>query len=387
MGYSSYFCGKKPHMSQYHRLKVNSIKRETNEAVSVGFEVPENLKDKFQFVAGQYLTLEKEIAGKNIRRSYSICSSPKEDHLKVAVKQIANGKFSTWVNNKLQVGDEMNVFLPEGRFIHQPNSATEGKTYIAFAAGSGITPIMSILQSILTSEKNSKFVLVYGNKTPEQTIFYNDLIALKNNYSDRFYIDFVYSRLKKEAAVLKFLKKSLFRKKEENPKTKDAILGRIEKNTVDYIVNGKFKTHNFDEYYLCGPQEMTSMIAEYLENKGVDENRIHYELFVTETAEEMEIDTKDEGKTKITVILDDEEVTFEMDKKTRVLDAIMEEDLDPPYSCQGGICSSCLAQIHEGKAKMAVNQILTEEEVEDGLVLTCQAHPTTDTLVVDYDDI
>src|SRR5699024_849494 len=185
-------------MSNFHKLRVKSIERETPEAVSVGFEVPAELKDEFNYTAGQYLTLEKEIAGRKFRRSYSICSSPESGELKVAVKQIADGRFSSWVNRKLKVGDYLNVFLPEGRFVYEPLSPEKERTFVAFVAGSGITPVMAILQSVLISEPKSKFVLVYGNRTPEDTIFYKDLLELQKEHPDRLFVEFVYSRLKKE---------------------------------------------------------------------------------------------------------------------------------------------------------------------------------------------
>lgn len=373
-------------MSNFHKLRVKDINRETTDAVSVGFEVPATLKDEFKYTAGQYLTLEKEIAGRKFRRSYSICSSPESGDLRVAVKQIADGRFSTWVNRNLKVGDELNVFLPEGRFVYEPLSSEKERTFVAFVAGSGITPVMAILQSVLISEPKSKFVLVYGNRTPEDTIFFKDLLELKEEHPDRLFIEFVYSRLKKEKSGGGRLRK-LFGKKEPAPKKEEGHRGRIEKEMVEYIVSDKFKEHKVSNFYLCGPEAMINMTSDVLAEKGVPEHKIHYELFVTADNGREEAKENMEGKTAITVILDEEEVTFEMDRSARVLDAAMEEDLDPPYSCRGGICSSCIAQIVEGEVEMVNNQILTKGEIEDGLVLTCQAHPKTDKLVVDYDDV
>jgi len=354
-------------MSKFHELQVKTIDRETPQAVSVGFEIPSKLKDEFRFVAGQYLTLEKEIAGRKFRRSYSICTSPKKETLKVTVKEVEGGLFSVWVNKKLKVGDSLNVFLPEGRFTFEPARRNgHPKSYAAFAAGSGITPVMSILQNVLETEPHSRFVLVYGNKTPDQTIFYKDLLELQKQFPDRLFIEFVYSKSKEE--------KSFF--------------GRIERSTVNYVVKNKFKHHDFEGFYLCGPEPMIDMVSGVLQENGVDKTKIHQELFVADN-QEKEIDKAAQvsGKTKVTVMLDGEETTFEMDRSQRVLDAIMDEGLDPPYSCQGGICSSCMAQLSEGKVEMVNNQILTDEEVEEGSVLTCQSHPTTPTLYVDYDDI
>lgn len=360
---SSYFCKKNVGMAQFHELRVKTIKRETAEAVSVGFDVAPDLKDEFAFEAGQYLTLEKKIAGKKFRRSYSICTSPESGDLKVAVKQTVDGRFSTWVNNKLKVGHTLNVFLPEGRFTFK-SSPAEAKTYVAFAAGSGITPVMGILKSVLQSSKTSKFILVYGNKTPKHTIFYKDLLELQQNYPERLFVEFIYSRSK------------------EN----QSFFGRIERSTVNYIIKNKFKNHNFGSFYLCGPASMIDLVSGVLKEHKIADDRIHHELFVTKNSNAPQ--RKDtSNKTTVTVILDEEETTFEMDRGTRVLQAIKAEDLDPPYSCQGGICSSCMALVTEGEVEMVNNQILTDGEIEDGLVLTCQSHPTTDKLTVDYDDV
>ncbi len=353
-------------MSHFHELRVKAIRRETPEAVSLEFEVPDELKSDFQFVAGQYLTLEKEIAGKKFRRSYSICTSPQSGELKVAVKEVEKGLFSVWVNNKLKEGDTLNVFLPEGRFVYKSESPENEKNYAAFAAGSGITPIMAILKDVLEAEPNSKFVLVYGNKTPAQTMFFKELLQLQSQYQDRLYIEFVYSRTKED----------------------DAFFGRIERGTVNFVLKNRFKTTDFDAFYLCGPGQMIDMVSEVLTENGVNDSKIHHELFVAkDDAKKNEEEGATTGKTTVTVILDEEETTFEMDRSQRVLDAIMDEGLDPPYSCQGGICSSCMAQIKEGQVTMVNNQILTDEEVEEGLTLTCQAHPTTATLIVDFDNI
>ena len=373
-------------MSRFHELRVNTIDRETPEAVSVGFEVPEELKEDFKYTAGQYLTLEKNIAGKSFRRSYSICSPPESGTLKVAVKEIADGRFSSWVNKRLKIGDKLNVFLPEGRFVFEPKHSEESKAYIAFSAGSGITPVMAILQSVLQSEPNSKFVLVYGNKTPEDTIFYKDLIKLKDKYPERFFVEFAYSRLKEEKSPLGFLKKKLFKKETQDNTEPKPIYGRIKSETADFVLKDKYKDLDFKEFYLCGPNAMIKTISKSLKDHGVSEDKIHFELFITED-EVVEVEKLGTGKTEITVILDDEELTFEMDRQERVLDAIMDQGMDPPYSCQGGICSSCMAQVEEGETTMANNQILTEREVKSGLVLTCQAHPTTPKLTVNYDDV
>lgn len=374
-------------MSNFHELRVNSIERETAEAVIVGFDVPAELQSEFNYTAGQYLTLEKEIAGTKFRRSYSICTSPESGELKVAVKQIADGRFSSWVNTRLKEGDRLNVFLPEGRFVYQPSQNSEQKTFVAFVAGSGITPVMAILQSVLISEPHSKFILVYGNKTPEQTIFYKDLLKLQEKYPDRLIVEFVYSRVKEEKSALGLLKNKLFKKKADKSEENDFHRGRISREIVELMVKEKYQDHSFSNFYLCGPQAMINMATEVLKENEIPEHKIHFELFVAEVKEEDQPTFDASEKTTLTIILDGEETTMEIDRSKRVLDAAMEADLDPPYSCRGGICSSCIALITEGEVEMVNNQILTEGEVADGLVLTCQAHAKTDRLVVDYDDI
>ena len=350
-------------MKNFHSLTIKEVVRETPKSVSIVFNVPEDLKPTFKFTAGQYITIKKEIDGEELRRSYSICSTPNSGELKVSVKEVADGRFSSYANNELKAGDQLEVFLPEGKFTFIPSADAGHRTYAAFAAGSGITPVMSIIKTALTEEEHSKFVLVYGNRTPEETIFFKELLELQASYPDRFFVEFVYSRTQNE----------------------NSFFGRIERSTVNFVMKNKFKGHNFSDVYLCGPEEMIDLVSEVLQENNLPKENIHFELF--SSSEEGEVETVLEGKPQITVMVDDEETTFVMDQKTRILDAVLDQDLDAPYSCQGGICSSCIARITEGKAEMAKNQILTDDEVEEGLTLTCQAHPTTPTIKIDYDDV
>jgi len=350
-------------MKNFHSLTIKEVVRETPKSVSIVFNVPEDLKPTFKFTAGQYITIKKEIDGEELRRSYSICSTPNSGELKVSVKEVADGRFSSYANNELKAGDQLEVFLPEGKFTFIPSADAGHRTYAAFAAGSGITPVMSIIKTALTEEEHSKFLLVYGNRTPEETIFFKELLELQASYPDRFFVEFVYSRTQNE----------------------NSFFGRIERSTVNFVMKNKFKGHNFSDVYLCGPEEMIDLVSEVLQENKLPKENIHFELF--SSSEEGEVEANLDGKTQITVIVDDEEKTFIMDQKKNILDAVLDEDLDAPYSCQGGICSSCIARITEGKAEMAKNQILTDDEVEEGLTLTCQAHPTTPTIRIDYDDV
>lgn len=349
-------------MSKFYPLKIKEIIRETSQAVSISFEIPENLKDEFNFSAGQYITIRTQIDGEELRRAYSLCSAPNSEEFKVTVKEVEGGKFSVIANNKLSAGDVLEVHPPEGKFIFNPGE--ERKNYAAFAAGSGITPVLSIIKTMLRDEAHSKFVLTYGNKSIDDTIFFKELLELQSKFPHRLFVEFVYSRTREE----------------------NSHFGRIETSTVNYVMKNKFKDHPFDKFYLCGPEQMINHVSEVLKTNGVSEDQIQFELF-TATAEEKEIEGDTDGQTAVTITVDDEEFSFSMDRAAVVLDIALENDIDVPYSCQGGICSSCMARITEGKAEMSKNQILTDEEIEEGFILTCQAHPTTPTLKVDFDDV
>ena len=350
-------------MSTFYSLKIKEIIRETPQAVSIAFEIPEDLKSEFSFKAGQYITIKTEIDGKEVRRAYSLCSPPEGNSFKVTVKEVKDGKFSVIANNKLKAGDTLEVHPPEGKFVFEPDKDTKGEIYAAFAAGSGITPVLSILKTVLNQEPLSRFVLVYGNRNPDETIFFKELLNLQLKFPDRLFIEFVYSRCKEE----------------------NCHYGRIEKGTVNYVTRNKFKEEDFAKFYLCGPEEMIDEVKQVLLSNDIPENRITFELF--STSDEGEVQADIEGKTEVTVTVDDEETIFTMPQNTTVLEAALDQGLDVPYSCQGGICSSCVARITEGEATMKKNSILVDSEIEEGLILTCQAHPTTKNLKVDYDDV
>ncbi|WP_418510468.1 2Fe-2S iron-sulfur cluster-binding protein [Corallibacter sp.] len=351
-------------MAQFHKLTIKDIQRETDKSVTISFHIPETLKSEFSFTAGQYITLRTTLNGNEVRRDYSLCSSPKSGEIKVAVKEIKDGTFSAYANNVLKAGDTIDVAPPKGHFTFVPNDK-KTKNIAAFAAGSGITPILSIIKCALEEEVHSEVILVYGNKTTQDTIFLNELLELQHKYSERFSIQFVFSQADED----------------------DAIFGRIEKSTVNYVMKNKHKNIDVDAVYLCGPEAMIHTVKDVLTENGIAKDRILFELFKAAKPTEVDNSSIGEGQTKITVIVDDEEATFEMSQKQSILEAALDEDLDAPYSCQGGICSSCLARIKEGEATMRQNNILTDNEVAEGLILTCQAHPTTPVIVVDYDDI
>lgn len=349
-------------MSKFHILTVKDIRIETPNAVSIVFDIPENLQDDYSFVAGQYVNIKYRINDKEIRRAYSICSSPKSGELRVAVKKVANGTFSEFANTTLKPGDTLEVQSPEGRFILEPDPKA-AHNYAAFVAGSGITPVMSILKTVLEEEPNSTFVLVYGNKTVEETIFHQEIHQLQQKYLNRLFVHFVYSQAKEE----------------------ESVFGRIEKSTINFVLNNKHKEKSFERYFLCGPENMIDTVSDILKERNVKEKQISFEIFTPNNDGNKEIET--DGSSKITVTVDDDTTSFTMSKKVVLLDAILKEGIDAPYSCQGGICSSCMCRITKGTAEMKKNSILTDQEIEEGIILSCQAIVTSDELHVTYDEV
>ena len=351
-------------MPTFHKLSIKNIKKEANNAISIAFNVPENLKDTYAFIAGQYVTIKANLNGKEVRRDYSLCESPKSGELKIAIKAVQDGAFSSYANYKLRVGDVLEVAPPKGHFIFEPNDS-KTKNIAAFAAGSGITPILSIIKCALEEEIHSKVILVYGNKSTEDTMFLAELLELQHEHKDRFSIQFVFSQQDKD----------------------DSIFGRIEKSTVNYVMLNKHKHIEVDAFYLCGPEAMIHVVKDVLTDNGIDNDRIHYELFKAAKPADLEEVVNLKGKTQATITVDDETTTIEMSQTQTILEAALDEDIDAPYSCQGGICCSCIARLKEGEVTMRQNNVLTEKEVASGLILTCQSHPTTPNIVVDYDDV
>lgn len=350
-------------MSTFHSLKIKEVRRETPSAVSIAFDIPALLADQYNFTAGQYINIKTTFEGQEIRKAYSICAAPGSGELRVAIKAVKHGGFSVFANEKLAAGHTMEVGTPEGTFTFEPKPDRQ-RNYAAFVAGSGITPVLAIIQSVLQSEPESTFVLVYGNKAPEETIFHDFLHDLQQQYVGRFFVQFVYSQTH----------------------TEGALFGRIERSVVNYVIANKHKEKEFHKFYLCGPEEMILTVNEVLKEKNIPEKSIKFELFSTPIAEK-KIEQSLDGQTKITVLVDDEETTFVMSQQMTILDAALKQGVDAPYSCQGGICSSCMARITNGTAEMKKNAILTDSEIAEGLILTCQAHPTSTDIYVDFDDV
>jgi ring-1,2-phenylacetyl-CoA epoxidase subunit PaaE len=351
-------------MLTFYKLRIKEVIKETENSVSILFDIPSDLKEEFNFIAGQYVTIKTQINGQEVRRAYSICSSPNSTDLRIAIKAIKNGLFSGFACENLKEGDELEVSKPEGKFLLK-TSKNNHKNYLGIAAGSGITPIMAMIKVVLTEELNSTFTLVYGNKSATDTIFKDEIDQLHSEFENRFFVQYVFSR-------------------EGVP---NALFGRIDSGNLNYILKNKFNEKVFDVAYLCGPETMVKNAKNTLINYGLKEEVIHFELFTTPTSSKKEPLKNFDGSCEITVLVDDEETIFTMDSKSTILKAVLKEGIDAPYSCQGGVCSSCIAKITEGNAVMDKNTILTDAEVNDGIVLTCQAHPTTQKITVDYDNV
>ncbi len=357
--------------ASFHSLTISDITRETADCVSVAFHVPDELSADYAFIQGQYLTLKATIKGEEIRRSYSLCSSPLDGELRVAIKKVEGGLFSTFANEELKVGVSMDVMTPEGKF-YTPLDKNNSKLYIAFAAGSGITPIYSIMKSVLEEEANSRFILVYGNKTTSSIIFRNKIDALKNEHLNRLEVHHILSREDQGSDLLK---------------------GRIDAEKCKGFAEQFFNVSVVDEAFLCGPESMITGVSDQLKALGLAKDKVHFELF-TSPAESLKKKTSTEGKkksakleSKITVILDGDETHFDLASNGfSILDAALEAGADVPYACKGAVCCTCRAKVLEGSAEMDMNYALEDDEVADGYVLTCQTHPTTERVVISFDD-
>jgi len=354
----------------FNSLAVKEIRRETPECVSIAFDLPERLREDYRYLPGQYLTLKNMIGGQEVRRSYSICSSPFDDELRVAVKEVEAGRFSTYANRELKQGERLEVMTPDGRFVFVPEPEKEG-LYVAFAAGSGITPILSILKTALEKEPKSKFILFYGNRKTASIIFKEELEDLKDTHLGRLEIHHVLSR---------------------EDQGSDALKGRIDGDKCRFFAEHLFKPSDVDAFYICGPEDMTAQVREVLGEFSIDKEKLNYELFsAVQTGDAAKIYKKahtPSGKTaSVTVILDGEETHFQMDfNKGSVLDAALDAGADVPFACKGAVCCTCRAKVLEGEVEMDMNYALEDDEVEEGFVLTCQSHPRSERVVISYDE-
>jgi ring-1,2-phenylacetyl-CoA epoxidase subunit PaaE len=358
-------------MLHFHSLKVKALKKETPECVSVHFDVPVAQKELFQYKHGQYLTLKTIIDGEEVRRSYSICTSPLDDQLAVAIKTIQDGKFSNYAYSSLQVGDVLEVMPPLGKFTIDLK-ATNQKNYFFIAAGSGITPVMSIVKTILKTEPKSNITLLYGNKTKGSIIFKDEFEGLKNKYMNRLSVYYILSKETTDAEILS---------------------GRIDQQKVNYFLEKIIDPELIDESFLCGPEELILGAKETLLKAGVDPKKIHFELFTTAGAQLAQKENtvkavvSDGPTSKVTIKLDgvSTEIRVPFDGDT-VLDIATKNGSDLPYACKGGVCCACKAKLEKGQVKMDVNYGLEQDEIDAGFILTCQAHPLTDEVVINFDE-
>ena len=352
----------------FHLLKIKEVRKETPDCVSVLFNIPDDYRDDFIFEQGQNITIKKEIDGEEIRRSYSICSAPFENELRVAIKKVDAGKFSSFANLVLKAGDVLEVLPPTGKFNTKLKPENK-KQYLAFAAGSGITPVISIIKTTLQTEPGSSFTLVFGNRGRQSIIFFEELEGLKNKYLSRFNFINILSREKTDAPI---------------------NFGRINDDKLTEL-KGLIDYKTIDEFFICGPEEMIFCVKDFLENLDIDKKKIHFELFTTPGQKKLTDDrkqmTESTGpKSRITVKLDGRSFDFELGfDNDSILDAALKQGADLPFACKGGVCCTCKARLLEGQVEMDVNWGLEQEEVEQGFILTCQSHPTTEKVVVDFD--
>ncbi len=355
-------------MAKFHSLKVNDVHRETADAVSVAFAVPANLWPEYQYKPGQYLTLKLKVNGEEIRRSYSLCTSPfAEKELRIAIKEVKDGRASTQINRNLKVGDVVEVMTPMGNF-HTPLSGSAKKHYVLFAGGSGITPMMSILKSILYVEKQSSVTLVYANRNEDSTIFKTDIEKIAANNKEKVNVIFVYDAPKN--------------------KTVDLHTGLMTKEKV-VSIGEHHKITDANEYFICGPGPMMENVKAALEQLKIAKEKIHIEYFtaVIEAVDKALGEGKN-VKSKVTVLQYGVETHFDLETEgSTILEAAIDAGVDAPFSCKGAVCCTCRAKVLEGKVKMDANFALTDAEVEQGFILTCQSHPLTEKVVLDYDAI
>lgn len=356
-------------MSKAYPLRVKSVEKETDDCTVVTFDVPDRLKDEFSFQQGQHLTLERQNGSEPIRRSYSLCSSPVDHEWQVAVKEIPEGQFSTFINQELKANDELNVLPPSGEF-GIPLDKESTKNYLFFAAGSGITPIISMIKTHLAKEPNAKCQLFYLNKTAKSIIFKERLEQLRNQFFGRLEIYYFLTREQRDIELFN---------------------GRLDEDKINTLCHTLIDIEAVDDVFICGPEQMLFAIRDTLVKNGLTKNQIHYELFVTGLSEEdkarvSQLREQQKNGAKITILDGGKEFHFTMSQDDdNVLDAGLKAGADLPFACKGGVCSTCKCKIIEGKAEMKINYALEEDELEQNYLLSCQAIPTTDELVIDYD--
>lgn len=355
-------------MSKFYPLSVAHVHHETRDCIAVTFTVPPELQESFQYQQGQHLTLRTHINEEDVRRSYSICSAVQDKQLRVAIKRTTGGLFSSWANDTLKAGAVIEVMPPMGHF-NTPLDAGSRKHYMAFAAGSGITPILSIIKTTLMAEPDSRFTLFYGNRASSSVIFKHELGDLKDIYTDRLNIAYVMSREQQDIELFN---------------------GRITKEKAQQFLQHWVRVEDYDTAFICGPEDMMHGVSEALQEAGMPKAHIKIELFAASIPKHQHkpraAAAMGTGLTEVTVVMDGNHATFTMDKdKESILDAGLRAGIDMRYSCKGGVCSTCRCKVLDGKVDMDVNYALEDYEIARGFVLSCQSFPVTDKVVVDFD--
>jgi ring-1,2-phenylacetyl-CoA epoxidase subunit PaaE len=352
-------------MSRFNSLKVIDVVRETADAVSIAFEVPSSLKEEYKYIQGQYLTLKMNINGEDLRRSYSVCSSPLDGELRVAIKKVKDGRMSSYINDKVKVGDMIEVMTPAGNFYTKMDSSNK-KNYVLFGGGSGITPMLSILKTVLKSEPNSRVTLFYGNNDESSIIFKKQIEKLAIENSDRLNVIHVLNTAP-----------------EGHP---ELLKGMMTKEKNIELVKNYVDASADNEYFICGPGPMMENVVNALKELKTDESRVHIEYFTAPVnADEVKPSEDVVAGAKATIILDGDEREIVLEPNETILEAALRVGMDAPYACQGGSCCTCRALLQGGEVDMAVNYALSASEVKQGFILTCQSRPKTDSVIVNYD--
>jgi ring-1,2-phenylacetyl-CoA epoxidase subunit PaaE len=354
---------------RFHRIAVNDVRREATDAVSLSFAIPKELADDYHFAPGQYLTLRVMMENEEVRRSYSICSGPDDGELRIAVKKVDGGAFSSWAADELKAGDELDVMTPTGRFGVAP-APNEARIYVGFAAGSGITPILSIVKGVLAREPNCRFFLFYGNRSTSGMMFLEALEELKDRFMQRLSLFHVISGEEQDIPILH---------------------GRLDGEKVRVLLRSLVPAASVDHVFICGPTGMSEDIEATCRDIGIAEDRIHVERFVSglggKPRPKAVIPASAPPKAFAALIIDGKRREVPVAEGEAILDAALRAGLDLPFACRGGMCSTCRAKLVEGEAAMDVNYSLEPWELKAGFILTCQAKPVSERVVVDYDHV
>ena len=360
----------------FFQLEVKEVITETSDCVSIKFEIPENLKETFQYTQGQYLTLKFNINGEEARRAYSMSSSPLEPHITVSVKRLAGGLVSNHINDHVKAGSKVEVMPPQGKFFTKLDPESR-KTYYVFGAGSGITPLISIIKTILEKEPQSSVCLLYGNRDENNIIFKNALEQLRTKYAGQFKMEYILSQpvKAKKGGLTGFFKKASI--------SWSGKVGRINSDSIQKFLSDHPALYKDIEYFICGPGQMIVETENALKNSGIDASKIHVEYF-TAVDENTKV-IKNAGGALVKVHLNGKHLEVNVPKGKSILDTLMDEKIDAPYSCTSGSCSTCIAKVLKGKVEMEVCYALDDDEIADGFILTCQSHPTSSEVEIDFD--